>query len=155
MVTNWCCGLSAIRGRSTYRNETHFSESRQGCFVATGHSGSEQHGEDSVANMSNGLNRWFLTVGAITLTQSLKPNKCCFPLECLDLLFYLLYLLLFVWPEAIIHLRIMSETLNLSLEIKSWAMFMRGRFGLYPNSNQHEPHYRRLQGGKASSQRAF
>lgn len=29
MVTNWCWGLSAIKGQSTYWNEAHFSESWQ------------------------------------------------------------------------------------------------------------------------------
>lgn len=37
MVTNWCCGLSAMKGRSTYRNEAQFSESRQHCFVPLTH----------------------------------------------------------------------------------------------------------------------
>lgn len=57
-----------------------------------------------------------------------------------------------VWPEAIIHLRIMSETLNLSIEMKSWAVFT---FGSYPNSNLHEAHYTRLQGGKVGFHGAF
>lgn len=144
MVTNWCCRLSAIKERSTYWNEAHFPESRQHCFVAQTHQNNMPFRKWATwrrfqARLSNGVNRWFHTVVDITLTQSLKLNKSCFPLECLDVLFYLLYLLLFVWPKAIIHPHIMLEALNLSLQIKSWDMIIRGLFGSYPNSNLHEP----------------
>lgn len=87
MVTNWCCGLSAIKGRSTYRNEALFRiQTTLFCCADPSeqhviHGKWAQHGEDSVATLFNGIKRWFLSVVAITLTQSLKLNKCCFPLE--------------------------------------------------------------------------